>query len=575
MGEKLMASGPWDDYAPAAPASGPWNDYAPAPSRAPLDPSNPPSAADLVAMGYHQPTIADEASGINTRVREVAGGIPFMDRAAAGLGAATGVGGTFGDYSGNLEKQRQLDAATAASDPTGTMQGNAIGGVLGAMAMPIPGLAADAGLASRVGMGAATGAGVGGIQGASQTPDLTNLPDLWGNVKSGAEVGGLVGGALPFAGAAAEKLMSPMTISPERQRLVSALQNEGIDTTAGQATGSRPLQWAESALSDAPLGGKGYQNAVDQQGQQFTSAAMNRMGVDLPPGELATPDVFKAGKDAISKQFEDLGARNTMFIDPQLQGELQTIKQQYEGMATPAFQRPIIGKTIDDITKIGQTTGVMPGTQYNGLRSDVSQAAKSMIQNDPQAAIALRGIRDSLDNAMQRSSSPQDAAAWQQARSRWGDMKTIENSMARGTSEGAAMGYIAPAQLRTAAASGPANRGAFTTGQSDLGNLAKAGSILKPLPQSGTAPRANAMHVAELLGGIGGALGGGFPGAAIGLGATAAAPGIAGRAIMSRPAQSYLKNQAARGLGRAITPRASGLAAALMAKHTTSGVRQR
>jgi hypothetical protein len=518
------------------------------PPRAPLDPNNPPSAADLVGMGYKQPSIGDELSGINTRVREVAGGIPFMDRIAAGLGSATGIGGQFGDYSGNLEAQRRVDAANAAADPTGTAQGNAIGGVLGAMALPVPGLAADAGLASRVGMGAATGAGIGGIQGASQTPDLTNLPDLWGNVKSGAELGGLAGGALPFAGAAAEKIISPGALTADRQGLVGALRNEGVDLTAGQATGNKGLKWTESALSDQLGAGDGFQNAVDQQGQQFTAAAMRRMGVDRLPSDYTnadTPGIFNQGANDISKQFNDLGARNSLVVDQQLVSELQAVKQNYEGMATPAFQRPIVGNTINDIMNIGQTTGVMPGTKYNGLRSDLSAKGKSMAQNDPQAALALKSIRVSLDNAMTRSASPADAAAWQQARQQWADMKTIEKTLA-GTGEQAANGQISPVRLKMSAGSGGAGRYAVARGQSDLGDLAgKAiAAGMKPLPQSGTAPRAIAMHLARALGGAtvgagaGYESGGGLP--AVGAGALGGA--LAGRAIMSRPVQGYLTN---------------------------------
>jgi hypothetical protein len=90
-----------------------------------------------------------------------------------------------------------------------------------------------------------------------------------------------------------------------------------------------------------------------------------------------------------------------------------------------------------------------------------------------------------------------------------------------------------------AASSG--NRGGYATGQSDFTKLAKAGqAVMTPLPNSGTASRINARNLGSGLLAGGGALTAGLPGMIAGL----VAPQVAGRALMSRPVQKYLANQA-------------------------------
>jgi hypothetical protein len=217
----------------------------------------------------------------------------------------------------------------------------------------------------------------------------------------------------------------------------------------------------------------------------------------------------------------------------------------------------------------------MPGTLYQGVPSDMSLMSNSLKQTDPAASIAAAGVKDALDNAMLRSVSPEDAAAWQQARQQWGDMRTNEKALA-GTGEQSANVRSRLPVFLAAATSNAVKKTAYARGQSDPGDLARKGIAagMKPLPQSGTAPRAVAMHLANALGGaaLGGAAGYESGDGLRGVGAGMVGGALAGRAIMSRPVQSYLRNQVAVGLGRAVAnPRAAALAAALAARHATIG----
>src|SRR5690606_29543995 len=137
--------------------------------------------------------------------------------------------------------------------------------------------------------------------------------------------------------------------------------------------------------------------------------------------------------------------------------------------------------------------GSMSGAGYQTIRSRLTKRAHNARGSDNELAEAYRGVRDALDNAMDRSIQPGDAGEWARLRRQYGNMKTLERA-ALGGGEEAAMGIISPARLRMAASSG--NRGRYVRGEDDFSELAHAGqSVMTPLPQSGTAPRLRAQNL--------------------------------------------------------------------------------
>ncbi|QMV26325.1 hypothetical protein GRI33_05045 [Brucella sp. BO3] len=146
---------------------------------------------------------------------------------------------------------------------------------------------------------------------------------------------------------------------------------------------------------------------------------------------------------------------------------------------------------------------------------------------------------------------------------------------ATGGGEAAGQGYITPAQLKIAAAMG--NREGFALGNSDFTRLAKAGqAVMTPMSDSGTASRLAVRGLMSLPAGIGAAAGGAsgdFSTGLVGALAGAAVPNVVGKALMSKPIQNYLANQAAmtpisdqmRGLINAILNSESGSVAGRLA----------
>lgn len=343
----------------------------------------------------------------------------------------------------------------------------------------------------------------------------------------------------PAVIAAARRGVTPLPATAERTTLANTLRGEGVDLTAGQATGSRPLQWAESTFGDMPGSGGRAARTMTNQGEQFTGAALRRVGENA---ERATPDVIDNAFRRIGGQFDAVAARNHVTADAPLGRALVNVEDEYNNLVGPTQRAPVVANTVQDIRDIvAGNGGHITGEQYNALTSRLARQARGA-QADPQLQEALRGTREALDDAMERSlhasGNTADREILREARNQYRNLMVVEKA-ATGAGSNAAEGLISPSQLRNAVVQ--QNRRSYARGQGDFADLARSGeALLKPLPQSGTAPRQNLQHVLTMLGGAAGGAAGGFPGAAAGI----VAPAAAGRVLMSRPAQTYLQNQA-------------------------------
>lgn len=354
---------------------------------------------------------------------------------------------------------------------------------------------------------------------------------------SAAEPWARAGGALA-GGIAAARGITPAPSTAERAALAGVLEREGVPLTAGQRTGSRPLQWFEQAAADTPIAASRAAQINENQGRAFTGAVMRRMGAS--GDEIATPDAVNRAVTNLGQRFDDISARNTLTADQRFANDLIGVARQYGRMVSDSRQAPVVREMLVDIGNLVQRTGgQIPGDVYQSYRSRLDKMGRGVSQSDPQLSEALLGARRALDDAMSRSISPADRAEWGQLRTQWKNWKAIEKATS-GAGSQVAEGFISPSQLRSAVAG--QNRGAYARGHGDMADLARAGeALLRPLPQSGTAPRQAASNMFASLGGMfaGNAAGGPF-GAILG----ALAPALAGRAMLSPPVQNWLANQA-------------------------------
>jgi hypothetical protein len=308
----------------------------------------------------------------------------------------------------------------------------------------------------------------------------------------------------------------------------------------------------ESALGDTPGSGGTTGRVMENQGEQFTAAALRRAGIDA---NRATPDVIDNAFRRIGNDFESVAQRNNVIADRRLGTDLTRVEREYNNVVSPSNRAPVIENTSRDIgDMMAQNGGHLTGQQYNAITSRLARQARGAVA-DPQMHEALQGLRTALDDAMERTlfrtGNSADMQLLRTARNQYRNMMVLEKA-ATGAGSNAAEGLISPSQLRNAVVQ--QNRRAYGRGQGDFAELARAGeALLKPLPQSGTSPRHNVTSMLHTIGAVvGGGAGaaGGPAGAMTGAMAGLAAPAVAGRALMSRPVQAWLSNQLLHGNGQ-------------------------
>lgn len=366
--------------------------------------------------------------------------------------------------------------------------------------------------------------------------------------------------AAPVAVSAVQRLVTPIGVSAERAAAADILRSEGVRPTAGQVTGNKGLRYRESEL-----GGARAADMIEQQGEQFTRAALSRAGINA---ERATPEVMRDGLRSLGDRFDDLATRTTVHFDNQLQNDLLADVVTYQQNATAVA--PVVENTANRIAEIAaQNGGVIPGRNYQTLRSDIGRA--SARASDPSVKFALRDLQESLDDAVSRAMPSDVLPAWQEVRQQYRNFLTLERA-ATGAGEDAALGLISPARLRQATVTTQGRRN-YVTGQGDFDELARSGqALLTPLPQSGTAPRLDARTIGGGLGALGagtGALAAGPLGGVAGALAGMLAPAAAGRALMSGPVQAYLANQLL-SPSRLSDPRLAGVVEALISQQAAA-----
>jgi hypothetical protein len=477
-----------------------------------------------------------------TGARGIAQGLTF-GLADESYGLTQGIanmirGGGFGEgYSKGVADFRAREEAGRKENPITATLGEVAGGVgtgLGAARAGLTLMRGATSLPQAIWRGVVEGAGYGALHGAGTAEG--GLTERLQGAQSGATTGAVVGGVVPVVargvGAAVNRAVAPVGADSARQAAIDILAREGVPVSAGQRTGSKALQYAESFLGDAPLAGGQATRFMGEQAEAFTDAAMKRVGAS----GRATPENVSAASQRIGQSFSDLSARNTLRADMQLGQDLGSALNEY-GRILPTEQKKIVGNLASDIVdRIKAGNGTMSGKDYQKIRSRLSRISQNARQNDPDYAEATRAMRNALDSNMARSILPDDAGAWENARRQYGNLKTIEKAASAG-GENAAAGLISPAQLRMASSQGAGNRSGYARGEGDFAELARAGSqIMTPLPNSGTAQRN------MITGGIGGVglatfMSNPLLGAAI-----AGAPAVTGRALWSNAGQRYLGN---------------------------------
>lgn len=327
----------------------------------------------------------------------------------------------------------------------------ALGSALPSMAVPV-GMAGS--VAGALGRSALAGAVPGALE-------YGSLEDRAKRTALGA-AGGVAGGAL---GIGAGRVLNPIRgAGPEAiDAITGAAKQFDIPLTAGQATGSKPLQYFESALANLPGSSSRMATVGRAQQDAVNKAAAKIMGQDA---SVVTPEVVQGAKKAAGGQIESLTSAVDVPLTEKLVTDLASVETRYM-QRLPSQQRPVVQRYIDEILS---HDGAIPGAVYQGTRADlgaeIQGASKGSLKN------ALAGIQKALDDAFSTAADGGTNASLKAARQKYADASTLK-------------------KLATATGdiSGPRIANAAKESRGQLGELAALMGKIKPLPDSGTAQR--------------------------------------------------------------------------------------
>jgi hypothetical protein len=391
-----------------------------------------------------------------------------------------------------------------------------------------------AGVANTV-YGAVSGVGAG---------TAGELARALGAGETGETVARVAGGvAAPFA---AGRLAAPVRPRPDEVRdgLAATAAAEGIPLTAGQRTGSRPLQVMESVFESLPTTAGAAARQRGEQQDAFNRAVLQRVGVS---GNKATPEVLAAAQSEIGGRIGEIAGRNVAVMTPEVQSSWGALLDDVTRNAAPEVRDRVVNR-LDDVLKAVGPDGTIPGRAWRELDSAIG----SQIQrSEGEVRQYLGKVRDMMTDALEAGAKEGDVAALREARRQYASLVKVENAMGGAGAE-AAQGNVAPNLLRQAVAQG--DRRGYALGRGDLNELSRVGqTFVRPqIPNSGTQERT---MMAQLL--TGGAMGGGAGVAAgadpmttltlmaLGL----AGPRVAQAAYNTGPAQRYFTGGAAKALG--------------------------
>lgn len=255
--------------------------------------------------------------------------------------------------------------------------------------------------------------------GAAEEPVARQVPEEYQPLaRMGANIltGGVTAGAESALGNAARSSITPQT---------AALARFGRDTydipiTAAQMSGNRIVKTADSVLKSIPFSGHGD---LDHETQLAVNSAVSRtFGEDAPK---ITPAVMSQARTRIGGVLQDVETRNPVNFDQQTIHDLASIEANARSSLTDP-EYGVIQRQLDGVMSNVQPGNQIAGTTYGNLMHKGTPLDAAANSKNPNVANYAGDIKDALRASLQRSLTGDDAAAYQQARTQWKNMKTVE-----------------------------------------------------------------------------------------------------------------------------------------------------
>ena len=359
----------------------------------------------------------------------------------------------------------------------------------------------------RLGQAALTGAAGGILTGGGMLPSAaggafgqmlmehTPLPPL-----AAAMVGQLAGAKAAGNALGMTSSRLPGAMDPETRALAQTAVNDyGITVPMAKASNNPFVRYLDSTVRRMPFSGYG---AMDQANQSaFNQGAASAFG---ETASKITPEVLNNAYDRIGNVFNAIGSRTAIKADPQLINDLADVETRSLGAGLDTGPLNAIRGQINKIQDVAAANnGTIPGDVYQNIIAN--RSGLSDLQKHGQGIVRDIGgdLRGALDDALQRSATPEDVAALQQARTQYKALKTVEPLTMRADTLGGATpttGDISPAALLSRVNQQYRGAARAELGDIPLKDLAQIGQrFLKEPNSSGTAERSGIARLMETV----------------------------------------------------------------------------
>lgn len=270
-----------------------------------------------------------------------------------------------------------------------------------------------------------------------------SIEEYLGTKAKQAAIGGAAGAVVPMIGRA---------VMPNVPKHISALNKEGVTTTAGQRLGGFPKS-VEDKLESYPYIGSMIKGARERTYKEFNRTAINRaltpIGKKLPDN---IPEGYKAvthTKKELGRAYNDVLGKMTGKVDDQFSSEFNQIAEKAKSYLQEPDYNQFKKIILYETSKRVKPDGTISGKSLKEIQEVLRTNASKFGSGDP----AKRDIGEAFDSAltsfnkMLARNNPKHAAELQKVNTGWANFKRVQNAAGK---QGSESGVFTPAQLDNA-----------------------------------------------------------------------------------------------------------------------------
>lgn len=301
------------------------------------------------------------------------------------------------------DREAQYEANRAAAGSTGFDVARLAGNVASPVSLAMGGIGGSAaqlagrGLLSRVIGGAAAGGNA-----AALAPVVDDKGDFLKAKLEQSREGGLIGAAIPFAGAAAARIIKPQT-SEAAQELIS----KGITPTIGQILGGSAKSIEDKLMSLPVVGdviGHARRGSVEDLNRTLYNMALE------PIGQKSSAQIGRKGVNEVERKLSDaydsLLSGRKIKLDQQFSQDISNIINASSIMTTEG-RKQFMNTIRNKVLKGASPAGEIDGKMWKAIDSDLGKYARDFLRSqtagERNVGDALLLAKDALRSVANRS----------------------------------------------------------------------------------------------------------------------------------------------------------------------------